>query len=66
MKFNISDGEKEGKEVTSELVTSVRESRFPHTPVHNSHTVEFFLEAEILGELLAQQYLRITGRRVIC
>lgn len=66
MKFSISDGEKEGKEVTSELVTSVRDSRFPHTPVYNSHTVEFFLGAEILGELLAQHYLRITARRVIC
>ena len=51
--------------MTSELDISTRDSRFPRAPVHNSYMVEIFLGGEILGELLAQRYLRIIGRRVL-
>lgn len=46
MKCNTSDGGKKDKEVTSELGISVRDSRFPCTPVYNSY----------MGELLEERY----------
>lgn len=62
MKCNISDGGKEDKEPD----ISTGGSRFPRTPVYNSYMVGFFLGGETLSELLAQHYVRITAKRVLC
>lgn len=64
--FNISDGGKEGKGVTPELGISVTGSRFPHTPVHNSYTVQSFLGGEALGELLAGNYRQKSSLLKLC
>lgn len=64
VKCSISDGGKEGKEVTSELDVSIRDSRFPCTPVYNFYMVEFFHGGQTLG--FFSSALRTIGRRVLC
>lgn len=45
---NNSDEGKEGKEITSKIDISVRESKFACTSADNSYTVDIFLGGRIL------------------
>lgn len=63
--FNISDGGKEGKEVTSERGISVTGSRFPPPPVYNPYIAESFLGGEALGEL-CENYRQTSSLLKLC